>query len=78
VDWPVSIDQSSLAEKGEQIALMKDIYENAEYVIGWLGYASEDSDLGMNKINVQDQQMDVGLIPRDGQHAKHEHTWKHF
>lgn len=46
----VCIDQSNLEERGEQVAEMSTIYQNASCVIVWLGNGSEDSDLAMRKL----------------------------
>jgi hypothetical protein len=63
----ISIDQSNESEKIAQIHLMKEIYANADRVIAWLGYASDDSDIGMDKINCLGQLIDVDrLTPWDG------------
>ncbi|POS70143.1 hypothetical protein DHEL01_v211464 [Diaporthe helianthi] len=43
----ICIDQESLEEREEQVAIMSRIYENASRVVVWLGNGSEDSDLAM-------------------------------
>jgi Heterokaryon incompatibility protein (HET)/Protein kinase domain len=40
----VCINQYDMAERKEQLAIMKDIFDQAESVIAWLGLASENSD----------------------------------
>jgi len=46
----ISIDQSNLDEKGEQVKNMYRVFRQASRVIVWLGLASSDSDLAMTTI----------------------------
>jgi hypothetical protein len=72
----ISIDQSSAAEKAKQIAMMKSICENAEFVIGWLRYPSEDSNIEMDKINfLGELKDDHPLIAWGNEKTK---TWRPF
>ena len=41
------IDQSNLVEKGQQVRLMRDIYQSATRVNAWVGNSSADSSLAM-------------------------------
>jgi hypothetical protein len=44
------INQADMAEKSNQITLMKDVYSKAEETCIWLGPATDDSDLAMAAI----------------------------
>lgn len=44
------INQEDVAEKNHQVEMMREIYSGAEFVIAWLGSASEDSDLAMEAL----------------------------
>ncbi|KAG8533512.1 uncharacterized protein KY384_002298 [Bacidia gigantensis] len=44
------IDQANLQERGEQVKLMGAIFKQAKLVIGWLGAASETTDLAFDSI----------------------------
>jgi hypothetical protein len=41
------IDQSSLAERSGQVAMIKEIYDSAERVVVWLGEGSPETDRAM-------------------------------
>jgi hypothetical protein len=41
----ICIDQDNFEEKGEQLALMGDIYRKAEYAVAWLGPDSSEENL---------------------------------
>lgn len=43
----ICIDQHHIIERNHQVGLMKNIYQNAESVIAWLGPRFEDSDLAL-------------------------------
>jgi hypothetical protein len=55
----ICIDQSSVSERNEQVALMADIYRDANKVIVWLGEGSEATD---RAINLLKQIGDVSLL----------------
>lgn len=44
----ICIDQENIPERGQQVQMMKAIYESAEQVLVWLGPSSDDSDLAMD------------------------------
>jgi hypothetical protein len=44
----ISVDQSNLAERSEQVLLMTDIFQNAYCTLAWLGPAYEDSHLALD------------------------------
>ena len=52
VGWAdaICIDQSNIREKGHQVRLMPQIYQNAQEVAAFLGKDEEDSQLGMDLI----------------------------
>ena len=41
----ICIDQSDVGERNQQVAIMRDIFKEAERVLSWLGVAAEGSDL---------------------------------
>ena len=45
VDW-ICINQTDLAERSRQVAMMRDIYESSEEVVIWLGDQDEHDDVG--------------------------------
>lgn len=47
----ICIDQQNRIERGQQVQLMKAIYEFAEQVLVWLGSSSDDSDLAIDLID---------------------------
>jgi hypothetical protein len=47
----ICINQQDITERGQQVQLMKAIYELAEQVLVWLGPASADSDIAMDLID---------------------------
>ena len=47
----ICIDQGNEYEKGEQIALMRVIYERATNVVAWLGPTADESDLAMDMLH---------------------------
>jgi hypothetical protein len=47
----ICIDQNNLNEKSHEVSRMRTIYEDAEYVICWLGSSAEDSDLAISQIS---------------------------
>jgi hypothetical protein len=47
----ICIDQQNIAEKGEQVAKMAQIYSSSARVVVWLGPASPDSDLAMRHVD---------------------------
>jgi hypothetical protein len=47
----ICINQENIPERGQQVQLMKAIYESAEQVLVWLGPSSDDSDLAMDLID---------------------------
>ncbi|KAJ4288624.1 hypothetical protein N0V90_011861 [Kalmusia sp. IMI 367209] len=47
----ICIDQTNTEEKNHQVGLMRNIYNNANLVIGWLGAAKNDSDLAMDVVS---------------------------
>lgn len=47
----ICINQQDLSERGQQVQLMKAIYEHAKQVLIWLGPASADSDIAMDLID---------------------------
>lgn len=61
----ICIDQTSLAERSSQVALMGEIYKDAARVVVWLGESDENSD---QAIKLLKQIGDVGSIlgPRSG------------
>ena len=46
----ICIDQKCIRERSEQVAWMKQIYQNAHQVVVWLGEQSDDSDCALNFI----------------------------
>lgn len=53
----ISIDQANLAERAEQVQLMRFIYLTAEQVVVWLGESSAHSNLAMEFIEALGQTM---------------------
>ena len=53
----VCINQRDVREKENQVPMMGDIYRTAELVVGWLGPASEGSDLAMKALGYIGQEM---------------------
>jgi hypothetical protein len=47
----ICINQADDFEKSWQVQLMWDIYHSSKNVVVWLGQASDDSDLAMDKLN---------------------------
>jgi hypothetical protein len=43
----LSIDQSNLKERGQQVKMMGSIYSSAEHVVVWLGLPRDESDMAM-------------------------------
>jgi hypothetical protein len=48
----ICINQNDNDEKNWQVQQMRDIYAQAEFVIAWLGAASDGSDLAMEKLAI--------------------------
>ncbi|KAF5530822.1 het-domain-containing protein [Fusarium phyllophilum] len=46
----ICIDQSNIKERGKQVRIMAEVYCKARQVIVWLGEATSDSDVAMQKI----------------------------
>lgn len=46
----ICINQSDLAERGNQVLLMRSIYFNASRVLAWLGVDSDDSDTALDMV----------------------------
>ncbi|KAF2198582.1 HET-domain-containing protein, partial [Delitschia confertaspora ATCC 74209] len=44
----ICIDQQNIPERGQQVRLMKAIYESAEQTLVWLGPSNDDSDIAMD------------------------------
>lgn len=63
----VCIDQENIPERGQQVQLMKAIYETAEQVLVWLGPSSEDSDVAMDFVDemTDAERNDEGIMPDD-------------
>jgi hypothetical protein len=62
----ICINQANVEERGQQVQIMNEIYQQAHAVWVWLGPASHDSDLAMN---VMDK---VSMFPEDmkGEHSR--------
>jgi hypothetical protein len=84
------IDQGNIPERGQQVQLMKAIYENAEQVLVWLGPSRDDSDIAMDLMDEitdadeGDQEMDadaqiergVELLQRSLTDPNNRHKWE--
>ncbi|EPE28385.1 hypothetical protein GLAREA_09505 [Glarea lozoyensis ATCC 20868] len=46
----ICINQSDIVERGQQVQLMRDIYEKAEGLLIWLGLPDDDSDMALELI----------------------------
>jgi hypothetical protein len=57
----LSINQSSKAEKNQQVPLMRNIYQQAKLVVMWLGREENDSSLAMAMIEEWAQGCRLGL-----------------
>lgn len=63
----ICINQQDLAEKREQVPLMRLIYERAITVIAWLGHAADDSDKVMAAFNdIGKQAIEAGILNTHG------------
>lgn len=47
----ICIDQTSSAERSQQVALMGDIYKRAEFVVVWLGEGDTKVEIAMQRLN---------------------------
>jgi len=61
----ICIDQNDPVEKGHQVALMSAIYRQAIRVFGWLGDATEDSDLGIEFLSAVGEDSSGGQASND-------------
>jgi hypothetical protein len=62
------INQNDNAEKGHQVGMMKDIYENAASVLVWLGPSAYDSDAVMTMLDSFGKQaLDAGIMDIKGE-----------
>jgi hypothetical protein len=61
----ICIDQTSHAERNQQVALMGEIYKRAEQVVVWLGEGNPETELAMQRLLEIGQ---VGINSRDKTH----------
>jgi hypothetical protein len=62
----ICINQANVDERGQQVQIMNEIYQQAHAVWVWLGPASHDSNLAMNVMD------EVSMFPEDmkGEHSR--------
>jgi hypothetical protein len=65
----VCIDQDNDAERGHQVGMMRDIFENAALVVAWLGPGTDVSDRAMETLNKHDAEAFKGKSGSDSRYT---------